>query len=105
MLRDEQSYTLEDLRTYHCSQVKWMHISDVDPSMVVGFYFKNLQEFNEFLVDSKPVNLINSCIQTKTHYFQLCKIDWNLTRSRQNYQLEMIFSEYMLFKIVLCVSR
>ena len=54
-LRDELSYTLSDLQSYHCKQVKWMHIGDVDPSMVVGFYFATVQEFDQFLINGKQV--------------------------------------------------
>ena len=64
-LRDEQSYTLEDLKSYHCDQVKWMPIADIDPSMAVGFYFDSIDEFEDFIERSKLVSVFNQVLYRK----------------------------------------
>ncbi|KAI9480828.1 MAG: peptidase C54, partial [Benjaminiella poitrasii] len=39
------SYTREDFNTYHCTIPRRVNISNIDPSMMVGFYCKTQQEF------------------------------------------------------------
>lgn len=41
-------YSDADLDTYHCTIPRKIHISHLDPSMLLGFYCKTEQEFNAF---------------------------------------------------------
>ena len=42
------SYDEESLGTYHCTMPRKTHISHLDPSMLLGFYCRTEQEFNDF---------------------------------------------------------
>nr|AWV66667.1 cysteine protease ATG4-like-2 [Brachionus plicatilis] len=37
-----------DNKSFHCSNAGYVSFSKLDPSVALGFYFKNLDEFNEF---------------------------------------------------------
>ncbi|KAG1175695.1 hypothetical protein G6F70_002525 [Rhizopus microsporus] len=39
-------YTKEDFNTYHCTIPRKIHISSIDPSMLIGFYCRNAKEFD-----------------------------------------------------------
>lgn len=51
-LKDTSSYTLEDLESYRCSQVRTVAITSLDPSMVLGFYCRNQHDFEDFCVEA-----------------------------------------------------
>ncbi|KAG1047456.1 hypothetical protein G6F43_010096 [Rhizopus delemar] len=38
-------YTRKDFNTYHCTIPRKVHISNIDPSMLVGFYCQNISDF------------------------------------------------------------
>jgi cysteine protease ATG4 len=40
------SYTKEELNTYHCTVPRRIHISHLDPSMLLGFYCRTQQDFD-----------------------------------------------------------
>ncbi|KAG2219552.1 hypothetical protein INT45_013211 [Circinella minor] len=42
------AYDEESLETYHCTIPRKTHISQLDPSMLLGFYCRTEQEFNDF---------------------------------------------------------
>ncbi|KAG1451346.1 hypothetical protein G6F56_008109 [Rhizopus delemar] len=39
-------YTKEEFATYHCSTPRKIRLSSIDPSMMVGFYCRNMREFD-----------------------------------------------------------
>jgi len=45
--------------SYHCPNTYKMYISDMDPSMALAFYCKNLESLNNFLNLSKQDNNVN----------------------------------------------
>ncbi|KAJ3326995.1 Cysteine protease atg4c, partial [Kappamyces sp. JEL0680] len=47
-LRDVGSYEKTDLFSYHCDKVRYLRVSSMDPSMVLGFFVKSPQEFHQF---------------------------------------------------------
>ena len=47
-IKDVNSYGKEDLLSYHCHKVRLLPLTSMDPSMVLGFYIRNEEEFNEF---------------------------------------------------------
>lgn len=42
------SYTKEEFNTYHCTMPRRIHISHLDPSMLLGFYCRTQQDFDLF---------------------------------------------------------
>ncbi|RIA84128.1 hypothetical protein C1645_784824 [Glomus cerebriforme] len=61
-LKEIQNFTEEEMATFHCDTLRKIPISQLDPSMLLGFYCKNSEEFEKFckLVkeiskDHKPV--------------------------------------------------
>ncbi|KAI9208359.1 uncharacterized protein BJ171DRAFT_491094 [Polychytrium aggregatum] len=54
-MKDYNSYTVEDLSSYHCPTVRIMHISNLDPSLVIGFYCRNSLDFDEFCKHAKKL--------------------------------------------------
>ena len=40
--------TIEDLLTYHCTAPRSMHVSDIDPSLALGFLIRNRSDFEDF---------------------------------------------------------
>ncbi|KAJ3019090.1 UNVERIFIED_CONTAM: Cysteine protease atg4b [Siphonaria sp. JEL0065] len=52
-LKDPAAYSTENLETYHCTTVRIVPISSLDPSMVFGFYCRNKQEVDQFVKDAK----------------------------------------------------
>ncbi|CAO3647136.1 unnamed protein product [Cunninghamella blakesleeana] len=44
--KELMDYTVEDLATYHCAIPRKIHISQIDPSMLIGFYCRTEDEFN-----------------------------------------------------------
>ena len=42
------AYDEESLETYHCTIPRKIHISHLDPSMLLGFYCRTREEFNDF---------------------------------------------------------
>ena len=55
-LRDINSYQHKDLFSYHCDKVRFLRISSLDPSMVLGFLVKNEDEFLIFCENVKDVS-------------------------------------------------
>ncbi|CAG8533380.1 7841_t:CDS:10 [Ambispora gerdemannii] len=47
-LKDIDEFTDEELATFHCDALRKIHISQLDPSMLLGFYCRNAQEFEAF---------------------------------------------------------
>lgn len=43
-----RNYTKDDFNTYHCQTPRRIHISNLDPSMVLGFYCQTKQDFDLF---------------------------------------------------------
>lgn len=43
-----KKYTRDDLNTYHCQTPRRIHISNLDPSMMLGFYCRTQQDFDLF---------------------------------------------------------
>lgn len=63
-LRDVKSYGKTDLFSYHCDRVRYLRISSMSPSMVIGFYVKDAADFDQFLVDVQVVPIfINRRLQ------------------------------------------
>ncbi|KAJ3203450.1 Cysteine protease atg4c [Entophlyctis luteolus] len=52
-IKDPSSYIPEDLESYHCPTVRIVPISTVDPSMVLGFYCRNMQETDQFVAEAR----------------------------------------------------
>jgi cysteine protease ATG4 len=42
------SYSMAELRTFHCERVRKMPISGLDPSMLLGFLCKNEADWKDF---------------------------------------------------------
>ena len=51
-LKSFESYSEEDLQTYHCPDVRKIPISRIDPSLLLGFYCKTKAEVKEFLSET-----------------------------------------------------
>ena len=47
--------TLSDLRSYHASTPRAMKVSELDPSLALGFHIKSSEDFEDFC---RGVNLI-----------------------------------------------
>ncbi|CAG8511685.1 9226_t:CDS:10 [Ambispora leptoticha] len=47
-LKDIDEFTDEELATFHCDTLRKIHISQLDPSMLLGFYCRDAQAFEEF---------------------------------------------------------
>lgn len=45
----KDSYTLQDLQSYHTTTFKTLPISLVDPSLLIGFLIKSVDDINLFL--------------------------------------------------------
>jgi cysteine protease ATG4 len=60
-IKDLHSYKKEvfgvnkDLFSYHCETVRYLKITQMDPSMVVGFYIRDEEAFDRFCVAIEPV--------------------------------------------------
>jgi cysteine protease ATG4 len=44
-----ESYVEQDLESYHCSEIKKIDISRIDPSLLVGFYCKTKSDLVDFI--------------------------------------------------------
>ena len=44
----KDTYTLQDLQSYHTTTFKTIPISSVDPSLLIGFLIKSVDEINLF---------------------------------------------------------
>jgi cysteine protease ATG4 len=55
--KDVNSYDKVDIFGYHCAKIRLLSFSAMDPSMVVGFYFKNQDDFEQFRTLSKMVKI------------------------------------------------
>ncbi|CAG8722937.1 13830_t:CDS:2 [Cetraspora pellucida] len=47
-LKSMEEYTEEELSTFHCDTLRKIHISQLDPSMLLGFYCRTSDEFEDF---------------------------------------------------------
>ncbi|RKO89062.1 hypothetical protein BDK51DRAFT_24259 [Blyttiomyces helicus] len=56
-VKDPASYSLEDLASFHCDTVRTTAISNVDPSLVIGFYCKDRADFEEFCNVAQSISL------------------------------------------------
>ncbi len=56
-LRDVNSYNKQDLFSYHCDKVRFLRISNLDPSMVLGFLVRDQNEFHSFCKDIQEVKM------------------------------------------------
>ena len=54
-LRDIKSYEKTDFFSYHCDKVRYLKVSAMDPSMVLGFLVRNPSEYQTFLKDVQGV--------------------------------------------------
>ncbi|KAI8099764.1 uncharacterized protein BX664DRAFT_273202 [Halteromyces radiatus] len=57
-------YTAEDLATYHCTIPRKIHISQVDPSMMLGFYCRTQDDFDIFCEQINQIGQRYSAIFT-----------------------------------------
>lgn len=44
-----ENYVEQDLQSFHCSDVRKIHISKIDPSLLLGFYCQTKEEVQNFL--------------------------------------------------------
>jgi len=51
------AYTEAQLRTFHCDKIKKIPLSNVDPSMLLGFLCKNEADFQDFCQRVNKVSL------------------------------------------------
>ncbi|KAI8577509.1 hypothetical protein K450DRAFT_252018 [Umbelopsis ramanniana AG] len=51
-----QEYTAADFSSYHCSIPRKIHISHLDPSMLLGFYCRTEDDFNNFCDTLSKIN-------------------------------------------------
>ncbi|KAJ3129252.1 Cysteine protease atg4 [Nowakowskiella sp. JEL0407] len=54
-IKDLSSYKLQDFSTYHCQIIRTVSIHRIDPSLVLGFLIKDLQDFEEFCKIVEPI--------------------------------------------------
>jgi cysteine protease ATG4 len=47
----EAELTIDDIETYHCKVPLKIPITNIDPSLAIGFYFKTCQDFMDFIAD------------------------------------------------------
>jgi len=47
-LKSVQEFTEEEMATFHCDTLRKIPISQLDPSMLLGFYCQNSEEFENF---------------------------------------------------------
>ncbi|CAG8782213.1 2210_t:CDS:10, partial [Dentiscutata erythropus] len=47
-LKSMEEYTEEELSTFHCDTIRKIHISHLDPSMLLGFYCRTADDFEDF---------------------------------------------------------
>ncbi|KAK9760809.1 Cysteine protease atg4 [Basidiobolus ranarum] len=50
--------TNEELSTYHCNDVRTIHIQKIDPCMLFGFFCRDQAEINSFLQRIEEVNTV-----------------------------------------------
>lgn len=67
-LRDINSYQHKDLFSYHCDKVRFLRISSLDPSMVLGFLVKNKDEFLSFCENVKDVRRHHELLLIHSNY-------------------------------------
>lgn len=51
-------YTKKDFNTYHCIIPRKIHISNIDPSMLIGFYCRNTREFDLLCQQITKVHIV-----------------------------------------------
>ena len=59
----KDSYTMQELQSYHTTSFKTLSISSVDPSLLIGFLIKSVKDINLF------INSIQGLISGKTPIF------------------------------------
>ncbi|TPX31071.1 hypothetical protein SmJEL517_g05490 [Synchytrium microbalum] len=74
-VKDMASYTPEDLDSYHCPSARLAPIASVDPSLVIGFYCKNEEEFDELCARCQTIS------QGKTPLFTIAESPPNYEES------------------------
>ncbi|KAF0463397.1 peptidase C54 [Gigaspora margarita] len=47
-LKSTEEFTEEELSTFHCDTLRKIHISQLDPSMLLGFYCRTADDFEDF---------------------------------------------------------
>jgi cysteine protease ATG4 len=57
ILKQNDEYSIEELMTYHCDTVRKINVSTLDPSLLLGFYCKTLDDFEDLLKHWKKVTL------------------------------------------------
>ncbi|KAI8342764.1 hypothetical protein BC941DRAFT_147858 [Chlamydoabsidia padenii] len=57
-------YTEQDLATYHCTIPRKIHISQLDPSMMLGFYCRTQEDFDIFCEQISQIGQRYSAIFT-----------------------------------------
>ncbi|TPX53176.1 hypothetical protein SeMB42_g00952 [Synchytrium endobioticum] len=63
-VKDLESYTIDDISSYHCSNVRLASITSVDPSLVIGFYCKNEENFQELCTRCQRISHGNTPLFT-----------------------------------------
>ncbi|KAI9144682.1 hypothetical protein BKA69DRAFT_727978 [Paraphysoderma sedebokerense] len=51
----DEMFTLDDFKSYICSDIRSVNVADIDPSMVIGFYIPNAEEWDKFKTSWKEV--------------------------------------------------
>ncbi|KAI8144537.1 hypothetical protein BJV82DRAFT_607635 [Fennellomyces sp. T-0311] len=60
-------YDPESLGTYHCTIPRKIHISHLDPSMLLGFYCRTRDEFDAFCDHITQIAAVHTAIFTIDH--------------------------------------
>lgn len=74
------AYSMTDLRTFHCEKVRKMHLSGLDPSMLLGFLCKDETDYQDFRarVLEVSVGVQLNLVFVLTRYFHSLAKDINL---------------------------
>ncbi|CAJ0633565.1 8993_t:CDS:10 [Entrophospora sp. SA101] len=55
-LKSIDEFTEEEMSTYHCETLRKIPISQLDPSMILGFYCRNSEDFEDFCQRIEKIN-------------------------------------------------
>lgn len=50
-LKALDQFSEQDFQSYHCEEVKKVHISKIDPSLLLGFYCETKEDLQRFLME------------------------------------------------------
>ncbi|KAG9291499.1 hypothetical protein G9A89_021918 [Geosiphon pyriformis] len=63
-LKEIDEFTDEELATFHCDTLRKIHISQLDPSMLLGFYCRTAAEFEAFCMRVEEVGKSHKSVFT-----------------------------------------